>query len=158
MNIEDQKEHLTQDKYEEFEKELEHLKTEKRKEVANQLEYAKSLGDLSENAEYHEARDLQAQVENRISHLETMLQNAEIISSQKSSDKVTVGSRVVVQPSGKKESMDLRIVGSEEIDTDAGKISFKSPLGEGLMGKKKDEKVVINTPKGPAEYTILDIK
>lgn len=158
MDFKDQKEHLTQDKYEEFKKELEHLKTEKRKEVADQLEYAKSLGDLSENAEYHEARDLQAQVENRISHLETMIQNAEIISSTKGSDKVTVGSRVIVQRSGKKESMDLRIVGSEEIDTDAGMISFKSPLGEGLMGKKKGEKVAINTPKGSAEYTILDIK
>ncbi|MGM0482683.1 MAG: transcription elongation factor GreA [Patescibacteria group bacterium] len=158
MNNKDQKEHLTQDKYEEFKKELEHLKKEKRKEVAEQLEYAKSLGDLSENAEYHEARDLQAQVENRISHLETMLQNAEIITSDKGSDTVTVGSRVIVQHSAKKEPVDLRIVGSEEIDTNVGKISFNSPLGEGLMGKKKNDKVVINTPKGPAEYTVLDIK
>ena len=157
MNLKDQKEHLTQDKFEEFQKELENLKTEKRREVADQLEYAKSLGDLSENAEYHEARDLQAQVENRISHLETMIQNAEII-SDKSTDRVTVGSRVTVRPEGGKDVMELRIVGSEEIDTSAGKISFNSPLGGGLMGKEKGEDVVINTPKGKVKYSVLSVE
>lgn len=156
MNSKDQKEHLTQSKYEEFKKELENLKKEKRKEVADQLEYAKSLGDLSENAEYHEARDLQAQVENRISHLETMIQNAEII-SDKSTDRVTVGSRVTVRAEGGKDTLDLRIVGSEEIDTEAGKISFNSPLGEGLMGKEKGDEVVIKTPKGEVKYSVLSV-
>jgi transcription elongation factor GreA len=157
MDKSKQKEHLTKDKYEEFEKELIHLKTEKRKEIAEQLEYAKSLGDLSENAEYHEARDNQAQIEDRISKLETMLQNVEII-SDKHSDVVVVGTRVMVQKKGEKDKLDLRIVGSEEIDTENGKISFNSPLGESLMGKEKGETVLVKTPRGEVEYTILNIE
>ncbi len=156
MDKSNQKEHLTKDKYEEFEKELIYLKTKKRKEIAEQLEYAKSLGDLSENAEYHEARDDQAQIEDRISKLETMLQNAEII-SDKYSDVVVVGSRVVVQKKGEKDKLDLRIVGSEEIDTENGRISFNSPLGESLMGKEKGETVSVKTPRGEVEYTVLNI-
>ncbi len=151
-----QKEHLTKDKYNEFEKELQYLKTEKRKDVASQLEYAKSLGDLSENAEYHEARDVQAQIEDRISKLETILQNAEII-LDKRSDVVIVGSEVTVQQKESKEKRKFRVVGSEEIDTDLGKISFNSPLGGGLMGKEKGDSVVVKTPRGEMEYTILNI-
>lgn len=157
MDKSKQKEHLTKDKYEEFEKELTYLKTKKRKEIAEQLEYAKSLGDLSENAEYHEARDDQAQIEDRISKLETMLQNVEII-SDRHSDTVVVGSRVVVQKKGEKEKLDLRVVGSEEIDTEAGRISFNSPLGDSLMGKQKGETVTVNTPRGKVEYTVLNIE
>ena len=157
MNAKDQKEHLSQDKFEEFKKELQELKTKKRKEVAEQLEYAKSLGDLSENAEYHEARDNQAQIEDRISKLETMLQNVEII-SDKYSDSVIVGSTVEVKMSGQKDTQKFRVVGSEEIDADAGKISFNSPLGGGLMGKKKGETFTIRTPRGQMEYTIVDVK
>lgn len=157
MDTSKQKEHLTKDKYEEFEKELIFLKTKKRKEIAEQLEYAKSLGDLSENAEYHEARDDQAQIEDRISKLETMLQNVEII-SDKHSDTVVVGSRVVVQKKGEKDKLDLRIVGSEEIDTENGRISFNSPLGDSLMGKEKGETVTVVTPRGEVEYTVLNIE
>ncbi|MFP4617126.1 MAG: transcription elongation factor GreA [Candidatus Paceibacterota bacterium] len=157
MKTQGQKEHLTKDKYEEFKQELEHLKTKRRKEVADQLEYARSLGDLSENAEYHEARDLQAQVEDRISKLETMLQNVEII-SDKYSEKVVVGSTVTVQRHGEKEKQEFRIVGSEEIDTDTGKISFYSPLGEALIGKKKGDEVVVNTPRGEVKYTVINVE
>ncbi|MFP4022578.1 MAG: transcription elongation factor GreA [Candidatus Paceibacterota bacterium] len=157
MKTQGQKEHLTKDKYEEFKQELEHLKTKRRKEVADQLEYARSLGDLSENAEYHEARDLQAQVEDRISKLETMLQNVEII-SDKYSEKVVVGSTVTVQRQGEKEKQEFRIVGSEEIDTDTGKISFYSPLGEALIGKKKGDEVVVNTPRGEVKYTVINVE
>ncbi|MFP4539367.1 MAG: transcription elongation factor GreA [Candidatus Paceibacterota bacterium] len=157
MKTQEQKEHLTKDKLEEFKQELEHLKTKRRKEVADQLEYARSLGDLSENAEYHEARDLQAQVEDRISKLETMLQNVEII-SDKYSEKVVVGSTVTVQRQGEKEKQEFRIVGSEEIDTDTGKISFYSPLGEALIGKKKGDEVVVNTPRGEVKYTVINVE
>lgn len=157
MNTKDQKEHLSQDKFEEFKKELEDLKTKKRKEVAEQLEYAKSLGDLSENAEYHEARDNQARLEDRISKLETMLQNVEII-SDKYSDTVVVGSTVEVKKSGQKDVQNFRVVGSEEIDADAGLISFNSPLGAGLMGKKKGESFIVKTPRGEMEYKVIDVK
>ena len=155
--MDEEKEYLTKEKFDEFKKELEELKTKKRKEVADQLEYAKSLGDLSENAEYHEARDLQAEIENRISRLETMLQNVEIISS-KSSDTVVAGSTVTVQPKGKKEQQVFIIVGSEEIDTDSGKISFNSPIGKELIGKKKGDTVTVKTPRGEIEYTIVSVK
>ncbi len=155
--MDEEKEYLTKEKFDEFKKELEELKTKKRKEVADQLEYAKSLGDLSENAEYHEARDLQAEIENRISRLETMLQNVEIISS-KSSDTVVAGSTVTVQPTGKKEQQVFIIVGSEEIDTDSGKISFNSPIGKELIGKKKGDTVTVKTPRGEIEYTIVSVK
>ncbi len=157
MNRINKKEHLTREKFKEFEEELSLLKTKKRKEVADQLEYAKSLGDLSENAEYHEARDLQAQIEDRISKLETMLQNAEII-SDKRSDVVIVGSDVTLQRKGDDGKKKFKIVGSEEIDADNGKISFNSPLGGGLIGKKKGDVVAIRTPRGEMEYTILNIE
>ncbi len=157
MNAKNQKEHLSQDKYEEFKKELEELKTKKRKEVAEQLEYAKSLGDLSENAEYHEARDNQAQIEDRISKLETMLQNVEII-SDKHSDRVVVGSTVVVDMIESGETKTFKVVGSEEIDADEGKISFNSPFGSALMGRAKGDDVVVNTPRGELKCRVVDLK
>ena len=156
MNVDSNKEYLTQDKYNEFERELKELKTVRRKEIAEQLEYAKSLGDLSENAEYHEARDEQAQIENRIARLETLLQNAEIVSSH-ATDVVTVGSTVTVQPGGTGDAVSYIIVGSEEVDTDAGKISVNSPLGKGLLGKKRGDKVEIEAPRGKVTYAIVNI-
>ena len=152
-----QKEHLTKDKFKELKKELENLKTKKRKEVADQLEYAKSLGDLSENAEYHEAREMQAQIEDRIAKLETIVQNAQII-SDKHTEKITVGSTATISQKNSKESFVYRIVGPEEIDADNGKISFKSPLGGALLGKKKGESVLVKTPRGDAEYVILKVE
>src|SRR5438309_947573 len=94
-------EYLTKEKYEEFTKELSELKGKRRKEVAENLEYAKSLGDLSENAEYHEARDVQATIEDRIAKLEELLKTATIISEHETSA-VNVGSIVTVEKDGKK--------------------------------------------------------
>jgi transcription elongation factor GreA len=149
--------YLTQEKYDEFVKELDYLKKTRRKEVAEALEYAKSLGDLSENAEYHEARDTQAMVEDRISHLESIIKTAKIVSNHETS-MVSVGSEVSVKKDGAGEEKVYVIVGAEEANISTGKISVISPLGEALMGKKKGELVSFKTPSGEAKYKIVGIK
>lgn len=156
--MKDEHEYLTEEKYKEFEKELEFLKTIRRKEVAENLEYAKGLGDLSENAEYHEARDMQASVEDRIGKLEMILKHATIVSSQHAKDVVSIGSIITVQKGKEKDSKVFTIVGSEEADMGAGKISVKSPLGSAALGKKKGDSFSFSTPNGKMEYTITSIK
>ena len=118
-------EYLTKEKFDEFTKELAELKGTRRKEVAESLEYAKSLGDLSENAEYHEARDVQANVEDRIAKLEELLKTAEVVSSH-ATNAVNIGSVVTVEKDGKKST--YTIVGSEEANIVANKISIRSIL------------------------------
>ncbi len=153
--MKDEHEYLTQSKFDEFKKELEYLKTTRRKEVAENLEYAKALGDLSENAEYHEARDMQASIEDRIAHIEQILKTAQIVSSHKT-DTVTIGSVITVKK-GSHEDV-FTIVGSEEADMSQKKISMKSPLGQAAFGKKKGESFSFGTPSGTMEYKIVDIK
>jgi transcription elongation factor GreA len=150
-------EYLTKEKYSELEKELEYLKTAKRKEVADALEYAKSLGDLSENQEYQEARDSQAILEDRIKHLEKVLKTASIVSSNNAGI-VAVGSVITVEKDGGKEKKSYTIVGSEEANAALGKISLRSPLGLGAIGKKKGESFSFQTPSGTMSYKIVDIK
>jgi transcription elongation factor GreA len=152
------KQYLTSEKMQEFRKELEFLKTEKRKQVAENLEYTKKLGDLSENAEYHDARQVQAEVEDRISHLENLIKTAVIVDGSNSTVKegtVSIGSTVKVQKTGEKEIREYKIVGSEEADMAHGKVSNLSPLGSALLGKKKGDKVDVNTPKGKIVYTLI---
>ncbi|MFM2357778.1 MAG: hypothetical protein RJA61_515 [Candidatus Parcubacteria bacterium] len=152
----EEKEFLTQEKHDQIIAELEDLKHNKRKEVAEQLEYAKSLGDLSENAEYHEARDMQANIEDRINRLEAILKTAVIISSHKT-DMVAVGSVITAQKEGSKESKEYTLVGSEEADMSAGKISIRSPFGEAALGKKKGDSFSFKTPGGVMKYKIVKI-
>ncbi len=147
-------EYLTKEKYQELQKELEELKTIKRKEVAENLEYAKSLGDLSENAEYHEARELQASTEDRISKLEELLKAASIINGHDTSA-VGIGSQVTVTQNGVKRV--YHIVGSEEVDVAKGKISANSPIGEALVGKKKGDTIEWRTPAGMMTAKIVSI-
>ena len=132
----DTHEYLTKEKYNELVKELEHLKTVGRKEVAESLEYAKSLGDLSENAEYQEARETQANSEDRIKRLETMLQGAVIVKMHHT-EAVDIGSTVTLEKGDSKEKATYKIVGSEEADLAHGKLSINAPLGQALLGKKK---------------------
>ncbi len=153
----DEKQYLSKGKYNELSKELELLKTEKRKEVAEKLEFAKSLGDLSENAEYQEARDDQAKVEDRIMNLEAILKTAEIVSSKKGGT-ITIGSTVVVCKKGTRTKQTFIIVGSEEVDMGTGKISNKSPLGSALIGKEKGDEALFKTPSGDVQYMIADVK
>lgn len=150
------KEYLTKEKFKELTEELNILKTEKRTKIAAELEYAKSLGDLSENAEYHEAREEQGALEDRISQLETILASAEIVEVHHSNT-VEIGSKATVTKKGEKDSRTFTIVGSEEINTEAGKISFKSPLGSALLGKKKGEEFTAKTPGGEVTYTVTSI-
>ena len=152
-----EKEFLSQEKYNELKAELDFLKKTKRKEVAEQLEYAKSLGDLSENAEYHEARDLQASVEDRINKLDAILKSASIVSTH-SADIVTVGSTVVVERASDKKSITYTIVGSEEFDIANNKISNRSPFGEAIMGKKKGDAFSFKTPNGVVSFKIVSLK
>lgn len=150
-----EKEYLTQEKFDQFTKELDHLKSTKRKEVAEQLEYAKSLGDLSENAEYHEARDAQAITEDRIAKLEGILKSALII-TEHSTSTVNVGSEITVEKNGKK--IEYTIVGTEEADALGGKISIKSPFGQAVIGKKKGDSFSFEAPSGPVSYKVTEIK
>lgn len=153
-----EKQYLSKDKYEELKKELDHLKTVRRKEVAEGLEYARSLGDLAENSEYQEARNLQASTEERISKLELILQSAKIVSHAPTGDVVGLGSVVTVKKETEKESREYQVVGTEEADMGKQKISYVSPLGEAMMGKKKGESFTFQTPSGKMTYKIVDIK
>ena len=157
-------EFISQEKFEELTKELDELRTTRRREVAEQLEYARSLGDLSENAEYHEAREMQAAVEERIQKLESMLKHAKIVRNVKS-DTVGMGATVQVQKvgsdpaaGGASDKHTYIIVGAEEADLFTGKISYHSPLGGALMGKKKGDEFSFHTPKGVQKYKILKVE
>ncbi len=151
------KSYLSRGKYKELGKELEYLKTTRRKEIAEKLEYAKSLGDLSENAEYHEARENQASTEKRILEVEEILKYAQFVEKHHS-ETVEIGSVVVVKKTGGKDEKKYQIVGSEESDTATGKISYLSPLGSALMGKKEGDKVSFQSPVSEVQYTIIEIE
>ncbi len=151
-----EKEYLTQEKFDEFKKELANLKNVRRKEVAENLEYSKALGDLAENAEYHEARDMQATIEDRIAKLEELLKNAVIVSAHDATGTVNVGSVVTVEKDSK--TFIYTIVGSEESDVTSNKISIRSPFGQAVLGKKKGEKFTFKAPNGELSYVVSDVK
>ena len=148
---------ISKEKFEELTHELDDLKTRRRKEIAEQLEYARSLGDLSENAEYQEAREMQAAVEERVQKLEAIMKNAKIVRGSKS-DIVGMGATVSVQKVGADDKHTYIIVGAEEADMLAGKISYHSPLGNALLGKKKGDEFSFHTPKGTQKYKILKVE
>ncbi|MFA5997663.1 MAG: transcription elongation factor GreA [Candidatus Paceibacterota bacterium] len=153
----EEKEYLSKEKFEELTKELDVLKSVRRKEIAEQLEFAKGLGDLSENAEYHEARQNQAETEERIAKLEMMIKNV-VITAKHKGGVVGIGSTVVIKKEKEKEERRYQIVGSEEANTKEGKISNKSPLGEALMGKSKGDKVSYETPLGVVTCTVVNVE
>ena len=148
---------ISQEKFEELTKELDELRTVRRREVAEQLEYARSLGDLSENAEYQEAREMQGAVEERIGKLEGILKNAKIVRGAKT-DNVGMGTTVSVQKLGGKHKHPYTIIGAEKADILAGKVSYHSPLGAALMGKKKGDEFSFHTPRGTQKYKILKVE
>lgn len=147
--------HLSPERLAELKQELDTLKNQKRADVAERLKRAKELGDLSENAEYMEAREEQVQVETRIFELEEMIKNAIIITEVKG-DKVQIGSTVEVEKGGQK--MILKIVGPNETDPAGGKISNESPLGKAFVGQGKGSSVKVKTPAGEMIYKIVSIK
>jgi transcription elongation factor GreA len=154
----DQQSYLTAEKFDELKRELDHLKTVRRKEVAESLEYARSLGDLSENAEYQEARDMQAAIEERIGHLEKIMKEAKIVAHDKKGDVVVLGSTVTIQKDKDKDSHVYTIVGSEEANIHEKKLSYLSPLGESLMGKIKGDEFTFETPAGKQKYKVLKVE
>lgn len=145
---------VSQEKFDELLKELDNLKTVRRSEIAKNLEYARSLGDLSENAEYQEARDLQAATEERIRKLEEIVKRAKITTENKKKDVVGFSSTVTIKKEGSGESHEYIIVGSEEADMRVHKLSHVSPLGAALMGKKKGDVFTFETPGGKQTYSV----
>jgi len=142
-----------------LETELEQLKTVKRKEVAERIKQAIAFGDISENSEYDEAKNEQAQLEERIAKLETMLRKAKIIDEDEISvETVNIGATVKVKDIEFDEVVEYTIVGSAEADPYELKISNESPVGRNLLGKKVGDVVDIQIPDGVTKYEILEIK
>jgi transcription elongation factor GreA len=150
---------LTEDGYRKIEEELEFLKAVRRREVAERIKVAISFGDLSENAEYDEAKNEQAQLEERIIKLENMIRKAVIIDESKIDiNVVTVGSIVKVKDVEFDEDVEYTIVGSAEADPYDFKISNESPVGRTLLGKKIGDVVDVHVPDGIAKFKILEIR
>lgn len=148
--------HISASKKAELEQELKERKEELRPEILEKLQYAKSLGDLSENAEYHAAREAQGKNESRIKQIEHILKYA-VITEKKNDGTVGLGSEVILKKSGAGE-VTYTIVGSEEADMSRNLLSNTSPLGQALLGKSEGETVSITTPKGETSYTITKIQ
>lgn len=150
---------LTQEGLEELQKELKELLDVKLPAVVARVAKAREQGDLSENAEYSNAREDQTLIEARISEIERILERSQVVSLTKSHTKVGIGSKLVVTLKGKKsKKMTLNIVGEFEADPQAGKVSAVSPLGKALMGKAVGDQAVVKAPVGEMVYTIAEIK
>ena len=149
---------LTQEGYDKLEKELEYLKTEKRVEIAERIKVALGFGDLSENSEYDEAKNAQADNEVKIAELENKLRYAKVIDEKDIDTKtVQIGNTVKLHDIEFDEDVEYTIVGSTEVNLAENKISNESPIGKALLGAKKGETVEVEAPAGVIEYKILSI-
>jgi len=144
----------TREGLEKMKAELEELRNVRRPEISERIAKAKELGDLSENAEYHEAKEAMGWLEGRIMELQDFIVNADVV-EPKSGDAVTVGCAVTCEFKGKEKV--FHIVGSNESDPASGRISDQSPLGKALFGRKKGESFDFEAPSGPVTYTVKDI-
>ncbi|MFN2449119.1 MAG: transcription elongation factor GreA [Candidatus Baltobacteraceae bacterium] len=150
---------LTAEGLEKLEHELDDLKSVHRREVNDRIRQAKEFGDLSENAEYEDAKQEQAFIEGRILKLESMIRNARLINeAEYAADEVHLGSIVKVKDLKTSAAHEFSIVGSAEADPVNGRVSNESPLGRSLIGHKKGESVDVSTPRGIAKYKIESIK
>jgi transcription elongation factor GreA len=147
--------YISKDGLEKLHAELDEMTNVRRPEIAQRIHDAKEHGDLSENAEYEDAKNEQAFVEGRIQTLEAMIKNAQLIDEHHSTDHVQIGSTVKV--TGEDGEEEFTIVGSAEAKPAAGKISNESPVGRALLGRKKGDKVVVKVPAGDFTYKILGI-
>ncbi len=151
------KQFITAEGLEKLKEELEELKTVKRRKIAERIQSAKELGDLSENAEYSEAKDEQAMNEARIAELEETVKNITTIDDRHlNSDVVHIGSTLVVKCNG--ETKEFTIVGSNEADPSKGKISNETPLAIAFLGHKSGDEVEVEIPSGKMRYEIVEIK
>ena len=145
--------------FEKLEEELKMLKSVERPTVIKSIAEAREHGDLSENAEYHAAKEKQSFIEGRIADLENKISRAEIIVTKKlKSDKIIFGATVTLGEVGKKKQIIYQIVGTEEADVESGKISISSPLARALLGKKIDDSVEVYSPGGSKEYEVENIE
>ena len=145
--------------FEKLEKELKILKSIERPNVIRSIAEAREHGDLSENAEYHAAKEKQSFIEGRIADLENKISRAEVIITKKlKSNKVIFGATVTLGEVGKKKQLVYQIVGTEEADVESGKISISSPLARALLGKKIDDSVEVYSPGGSKEYEVENIE
>ena len=145
--------------FEKLEEELKILKSVERPTVIKSIAEAREHGDLSENAEYHAAKEKQSFIEGRIADLENKISRAEVIITKKlKSNKVIFGATVTLGQVGKKKKLVYQIVGTEEADVESGKISISSPLAKALLGKKVDDSVEVYSPGGSKEYEVENIE
>lgn len=147
---------ITKEGFKKLQEELENRKTAIRQEIARAIKEAKEQGDLSENAEYAEAKRQQNENENRIAELEMIIKDSRIVEHDKSVIGIQIGSRVKVKFNG--DEMEFQIVGTNEADPANLKISNESPMGRAFMGRIKGDSVDVETPKGRVRYKILDVK
>jgi len=141
--------------FEKLKNELDYLTNVKRREIAVRIQTAKDMGDLSENAEYSDAKDEQAFNEGRISEISQMLKNLTVVANGKNGGKAGMGSHLVVRSKGQEKT--FTIVSFNESDPLSGKISNESPLGQAFINKKKGDRITVKTPKGEVEYEIVKI-
>ena len=150
---------LTQEGFDKLEEELNYLKTEKRTEIAERIKVARGFGDLSENSEYDEAKNAQAENEQQIAELEAKIRNAKVIDSKEIDTKtVQIGNTVKLYDEEFEEEVIYTIVGSTEVNLAENKISNESPIGKALLGRKKGEIVDVDAPDGIIKFKILAIK
>lgn len=152
---------ISQEGYNKLQEEYDFLENVKKKEIADRIEKAKDLGDLSENAEYHEAKDAQAFNEGRLIELSTLLKNLTVVESDGQgygNGKVAMGSIVAVKNVKTGDERNFSIVSFNEASPADGKISNESPLGMAFLGRKKGDEVMVVTPKGEMKYKILGIQ
>ena len=149
---------LTKEKLEKLEDELEYLKTKKRPEMAEKIKIARSFGDLSENADYDEAKNEQGEVESRIMKIEDMIRNAKTIEVVENSDTVGVGNTVTLFDEEFEEDVVYQIVGTAESNPLEGLISNESPVGAAIIGHKVNDRVEVETPNGKMYFVIKKIK
>jgi len=150
--------YMSREGYEKLREQLEYLKKVKRKEIAQAIEHARSLGDLTENAEYDAAKEAQALNEMKITELEDKLVRARIIDEENiPKDKVFIGKTVKLKNLDSGEELQYTLVAEEEASYDQGKISITSPIGKGLLGRKENETVEIKIPAGIVKYKIVKI-
>ncbi len=147
--------YISKDGLDKLRAELDEMLSVRRPEIAQRIHDAKEHGDLSENAEYEDAKNEQAFVEGRIAALEAMIKNATLIDEHAATDHVGIGSTVTVAIDGETET--FTIVGSAEAKPTDGKISNESPVGRALLGRRKGDKVVVKVPAGDFTYTITRI-
>lgn len=148
---------ISEEGYQKLKDELEYLTNGKRKEIADRIERAKELGDLSENAEYQEAKDAQAFNEARIAEINNTLKNVKVVKNNETKNEVVMGSTITIEDE-KGNERKYTIVSFNEVDPAEGKISNESPLGVAFLGKKKGQEAIVNTPKGEVKYKIKKIE